>query len=350
MPISQFPKQKVAGVTEITESLINVIKKNMIAKTELTSDGLAGQTTIYVTNAFQFRDGEEIVLIDYDYDLEGEKHYAQMEYAKIKTVVNTTEILLESALQDSWYTAKSSFIQKTIGHSPLIEKHVYYGDREVISTEYMAITIEPVNLSNEWMYLQGGLNETYQFKITIYGKSLNTDDGKRIIDKYADAVYQLLIDNLHFAIDNYDCQLQQNASIGDTQVVILDTPKNREMIKPYTPLTPEVYEYPYGFMLQDNYHTSCWIKIDAVTYSGGFIYVDLERALTDNYTLNEYAVLRRFGRYVWDSRADGIEYGAIQKGSAFIRAAQINWFCKSIRELKFPQASNHVDYLPKVNP
>ena len=57
--------------------------------------------------------------------------------------------------------------------------NVYYGDREVIPSTDMAIAVEPLSLSNEWIYLQGGLSEEYRVSIIVYGKDVETEEGMK---------------------------------------------------------------------------------------------------------------------------------------------------------------------------
>ena len=67
------------------------------------------------------------------------------------------------------------------------------------------------------------------------------------------------------------------------------------------------------------------------------------------YNIKEYAVFKKHGRYFYDSRIDNIEYGMVQKGSAFLRAARLNWFGKEVQEIKFPQRSYKIPYFPVVS-
>ena len=55
------------NVVPVVDAIIDLIRKNIIARTPVTSDVLVGTTTIYVENSFHFNDGEEIVLIDSGY-------------------------------------------------------------------------------------------------------------------------------------------------------------------------------------------------------------------------------------------------------------------------------------------
>jgi len=158
------------STSDVVEGIMQLIKQNIIAKTNVITDILTGATIIEVENSFHFTYNQEIVLIDYGYNDSSSPHYQIYEYARIKEVIDTTHVRLYAPVVSNWLVSNNSFIQKTIGHSPLYEDRVYYGDREVIPSEDMAITVEPVSLSNEWIYLMGGLSREYKMTVTVYGK------------------------------------------------------------------------------------------------------------------------------------------------------------------------------------
>jgi hypothetical protein len=247
------------SVEMITDAIIDLIKRNIIAETDLTVDASVGDTDLSVFNAYRFHKDEEIVLIDYGYNQVGHIHYNIFEYARIKSVNSTTSITLYEPLQGNWSLVDSSFIQKTIGHSPLYSDNVLYGDREVIPVDDIAITVESVSLSNEWIYVQGGLNEEYRVRIMIYGKSINAEEGRRILDKYSEAVYNLLTRNLHIDVNDYDSNLILDASSGSNVVVIENNPKNLETFLVSSasgnPCAPYIYK------VQDNLGSTARIEI-----------------------------------------------------------------------------------------
>jgi len=330
------------SVEYITDSIIDLIKKNLIAKSNIVSDVNVGDTVINVYNAYRFHADEEIVFIDYGYNVVGNVHYDMFEYSKIKSVNSTTSITVSSPVQSDWTVANKSFVQKTIGHSPLYVDNVLYGDREVIPVDDIAITVEPVSLNNDWMYLQGGLNEEYRLRIMIYGKSIETSEGRRILDRYSWAVYSLLNSNLHLDVNGYETPLLSDYTAGDNTVVIEDTPENREnfVVLPNT-----------DYSLQDNLTGSCalGIRITSRIISGGLIYLVINPVDDSSYSLSEFAMFRRLGIYIYDSRADSINYGQVSKGSAFLRASEINWFGKKINEFRFPQTSDSLEDFDRID-
>jgi len=330
------------SIENVTDGIIDLIKKNIIAKTDVVSDILIGDTTISVYNSYRFHAGEEIVIIDFGYNQPGHIHYNSFEYARIKTVNGTDSITLYSPIQSNWEISEKSFIQKTIGHSPLYEDNVLYGDREVIPVDDIAITVEPASLGNEWIYLQGGLSQEYKLRIMIYGKCISSDEGRRILDRYSDAVYSLLNSNIHLDVNDYETPILVDYSSGTNTIIIEDTPENRENFVVFSP------PYPFSYVLQDNLGVSCWFKFIDRAIDSGLITLTMNGNFDIDFLLDEFAVVRRFGAYVYDSRADQVVFGQVSKGSAFLRAAEISWFGKIVKEHVFPQTSDGVDDFNKI--
>lgn len=322
----------------IVDAIIDVINQNMIAKTNVTSNVTTGDTLIYVEDSFQFSNDQEIVLIDYGYNIEGNPHYQIFEYAKIQEVNNTSTITLTSPVVGNWTTANNAFIQKTIGHAPLYENNVFYGDREVIPLDQMAVAVEPLSLSNEWIYIQGGLSEEYRIKVIVYGRDIKFEEGRRILDRYSDAIYQLLLNNIHLELDNYHTPLVSNYTALSNQLVIADTAENRANI------TVNVAGDPFDYQMQDNDGASCWFHITNITFSGGNMILTMEFPFNADFKVSDFAILKKWHRteYIYDSRVDGVTYGQVSKGSAYIRASELNWFGKKVNEHIFPQRSNRL--------
>lgn len=348
----------MSGVVQVVQGLIDLIDKNLVAKSNLVSNVTTGEILVNIEDSFHFVDGQEIILIDYGYNDPSSPHYQKYEYAAIDKVVNTHCIILQTPLIDPWTVANSAFIQKTIGHAPLYSDRIYYGDRSVIPTEEIALTVEPLSLSNEWIYLHGGLSEEYRVSIMIYGKNIETEQGMQILNLYSDAVYSLLNRNIHIDINNYKSPLLANVAAGSTTIIVEDTPANRlQFLKSSQLSDDQVYE------VQDNIGIEIDLFANTVSYvvtpDGPTIQIEMlqndptqhgVQPLNRSYNTQEYAFLSRHGRYFYDSRIDNVEYGMVQKGSAYVRAARLNWFGKEVTEYKFPQQSLRADYFKEVDP
>jgi hypothetical protein len=335
------------AIEPFADAIIELIKQNIIAKTNVTSDIRAGDTIINVENSFQFADYKttrEIVLIDYNYNIKGTPHYHAFEYSKIEEVNNTTAITLTTPIQSDWLVSNKTFIQKTIGHTPLYENNIYYGDREVIPLDEIAIAVEPSSVTNDWMYIQGGLKEEYKLDIIIYGRDIKFEDGRRILDRYSDSVYQLLMNNIHLNIDEYSTLLTANYVAGDTTLSIKDTAENRKNIIVTTP-THDYYGARYN--IQDNNNgVCCGFDISNISFSGAEMILTMDRALGTSINIADFGRLFKSNRYyVWDSRVGDITYGKVSKGSAYLRASQLSWWGRIINHFYFPQKTNK--FLPE---
>jgi len=207
-------------------------------------------------------------------------------------------------------------------------------------------------MSNEWIYIMGGLSTEYRVSIMIYGKNVETEQGMKILNKYTDAVKTLMMSELHIDINNYESPLMEDtiSTVGTGvcgYVVVEDTPDNRE----YFVLSSSIFRGAV-FDIQDNIQTHIDLSILEITYytqdGRNLMRLDLDDEIAA-YLLSEYAVFRRRRRYFYDSRIDNIEYGTVQKGAAFIRAARLNWFGKEVDEYSFPQKSKGVDYFTEID-
>jgi len=330
----------MASMVQVINGIISLIKRNIIAKTNIRYNVTAGDSYINLDNTFHFNPDEEIVLIDSGYNTEGDSRYHIFEYSQILRIVDTHIIELASPVIGDWTIARNSFIQKTIGHSPLYEDLVMYGDRDIIPTDLMAITVESKALNNEWIYIQGGLNEEYRASIMIYGKDVKTDEGKMILDKYGDAVDNLLMDNLHIDVNNYYSPILNDAIGGSTQIIVADTAQNRNKF-----VLSSTLKDPRSYQLQDNYGGGCgYFAISSISYGGGRMTINTDVELPRTYYVSEFGALIRLGRYFYDTRVEGITYGQVSKGSAILRAAEISWWGKEINEKTFPQANKNIPY------
>jgi hypothetical protein len=347
------------GIVPVINGIIDLIRKNIIAKTNVTANVLTGDILVEVENSFHFNNGEEIILIDSGYNNKMSPHYKKYEYCQINRIINTHYIELSSPIIDDsgWLVDDYAFIQKTIGHSPIYDDRVYYGDRNVIPTEEMAIAVEPLSLSNEWMYLHGGLSEEYKISIMIYGKDIETEQGMQILNLYTNSVYNLLNKSIHIDVDNYTSPLLSNVSAGSNTVIVEDSLKNRINFIPSSKLkNTNVYEVQDNIGIEVDLFAT---NVSSIIYDGvpalsielsqGNPITNGQKSLNRSYNLDEYAILSKHGRYFWDARIDDVEYGVVQKGSAFLRASKLSWFGKEITDHKFPQKTLRTDYFSQVN-
>jgi len=341
--------------SDITNGIINLIKNNIIARTNLSSDANVGDVNLTVDNAFQFKRGNEIVLIDDGYNDSNAPHYQQLEYAVIKRVDDVHTIVLERPLLGQWLTSQAAAVQKTIAHTPLFPNNILYGDRDVIPTDEVAVTVEVTSLSNEWIYLQGGLSEDYKARIMVYGKSVESEEGRLILDAYSDAIYTLLNENIHIDINNIETPILQDIAVDDDKIYIEKTEENLENFIRLTPTSGLVNKFQKDYVLQDAQTLTAPCQFfDIINVDENFgivggkeaIELTTHETILDSFSVGNYAYLIRWMTYFYDSRVDSVNFGQVYKGSAVLRAAEINWFGKTINEHSFPQKTYGVPYMP----
>jgi len=341
----------------LVSGMISLIDKNIIARTNVTSNVL-NSNIVKVENSFHFQPDQEAVLIDYGYNTNGyspTSHYDQYEYVRVKNIIDTRTIELYTNTISNWYVSDQSFLQKTIGNSPLYSNNLYYGDREVIPTDEMAVCIEPTGFNNEWIYLQGGLSVEYKVDIIIYGKEPDTELGMEILNKYTQAIYQLFLSELHIDLDAPYTPILANVTAGTSTVVIEDNSSNRENFAASSTLIDEK-----SYQIQDNLkaeHDFCILSVSpAIPDGSGKMTVTMSKdpvlstPFTYSYSTTEYATLIRYKRYFYDTRVESGEMGTVQKGSAYLRAARLSWFGKEVEEWHFPQTDKGVPYFRQITP
>ena len=79
------------SVTPVIEGIIDLISKNMVAKTNAVSNALTGQIQVNVEDAFHFFQGDEVVILDYGYNDPLSPHYQIYEYRVIKEALDSME-------------------------------------------------------------------------------------------------------------------------------------------------------------------------------------------------------------------------------------------------------------------
>jgi hypothetical protein len=174
----------------------------------------------------------------------------------------------------------------------------------------------------------------------------------KVLNLYTDNLQDVLSRSYHIDIDDFSVPLLNNVAAGTNTVVIEDNADNRSYFVPSMTL-PDRMSYD----IQDNLGTEHHLFVTSVNTPGdGNMYIEVGPAthqyspylpllpLTRSYSVAEYGIFIRQGRYFWDSRVDGIDYGTVQKGSAFIRAARLNWYCKEIVDYTFPQQTVRNEY------
>ena len=302
-------------VEQIVDGMINVLKKNVVARTLLTQDAPAGSNVLKVDNTFHYEGVNEIVLFQ-----TGDED--DLNWHTIFQIVDTNTIVLLQPTTKDFFVSRSAMIQKALGNTYIFAEDILFGDREVIpNPNRVVITVNPDTLSNEWIYLMGGLDEDYRMTITIYVKDDEFVDGMRVISKFADSIYHLLNGNIHLDIVNDETPLTADIAVDANLVTIGSTAS-------WTADSDHRYE------LQDNENVEIDFAIDSVIDATT---VRISRRTVKDYEVARKGIFRRRVRYLYESRVDKVEFGYISKESVVFKAARLSWFGKETEEYGFPQ-------------
>jgi len=297
----------------IVDGIIRLLRDNVVARTPLTQDLLTGQSVITVQNSFLFEDGQEITVVDTD---------GAMEFHTILVKLDSFRMQLLHPPERDWLTSKGAIIQKSIGQKPLYEDNVLFGDREVIPTNDVAVTVDPGTLSNDWIYLQGGLDQEYRMTIMIYLRDDAHEDALRTVMKYADCIYRLMVRQVHLPV------------VIDEQVVTADVSAGDTVI-PVTTIAGWPADGLHRYEIQDNNNVEIDFSIEEALDSPPRIRV--ERPLIYDYQVSEFCKFRRRVIYIYNSRVNEVEWGSVSKSSGLYKAAKLSWFGKETDEYPFPQ-------------
>jgi len=304
-----------ADAEQIVDGLIKYMQKNMVARQGITQEAPAGTNVLKVDNTINFNDTEEIALAN---DAGNIEYHTILYIADINTIVTLNPLVYHMG------PSNGAIIQKAIGNVPLYEDKILFGDREVIPIEEgVAVTVDPGNLTNEWLALPGLLNEEYSMTIMVYVKGDEFERAKRTSMKYARAIYKLLNTKVHMDIVLDETPITADLASGDTIVTIPSTEAWQEDVL-------------FRYEIQDNDHLEIDFRITDVISP---TQVRINRPLLYNYSSANKLKLIRRAVYIYDSRVTDIEYGTVSKSNTLFKAARLSWFGKQTEDYIFPQHS-----------
>jgi len=306
------------SIEQVCDGMINLLSRNLGARTPLIADAHAGDTLISVDNTFHLKESETIVFIDLN-----ENH---IEYHTILSINSTNSISLLEALGTNFIVSDKSIVQRAIHGLVLSDDSVLFGDRKVIPNNDVVITIEPSSTDSfEWVYLRGGLSMQHSLVINTYIKLDDNEGAIRGVHKYCDAIMELLFNNIHLDIVNDEIFLTEDASASNDYVTLPS-------------LTGWVADNKsHRYEIQDNTHAETDFYITNILVPQSRVILD--RIIGSDFLVQDKALFRRRVRYFYNSMISNVEYGLIQKGSQMYKAGSINWWGKECIEIMFPQAT-----------
>ncbi|MCK9435235.1 MAG: hypothetical protein M0R32_10600 [Candidatus Cloacimonetes bacterium] len=250
--------KRQARVEPLIDGMRGLLSKYLIAHTKLEVDANVGDKQLIVDNAIRFKADEQIIIFDDNSVWNSDT--GLREGVEFHTVASdptkTNTLVLKNPLGKSFSLSDNARIQKAIKYTVLEPKDIYYGDREALTFNEVAVCVASERKSSEWLALGGVSSYEYRLAIMVYvkvagsGKETDEDRSERVCNCYADAIEDLLIRNIHLDLTIKEVPLVADACIGDQWVFI-----SKDEADEWQPDERECYE------VQDNFNTCQLISI-----------------------------------------------------------------------------------------
>jgi hypothetical protein len=298
------------SANDILISIQKLITRWVAANRDLTADMTIGSDTISVKSNFRFDVGEQVVVSSLFPGPDGDVRKG--EFFVIKELPDFETMVFEETSVAGHLSSKDAFVTKTIGKQ--WPKRIYIGDKAVIP-DYPAITVSIDNSSIDWLTLDS-TTDTFNLTIMVYVLDDNSEDGYQLAIEYAELIREALMRNLHPVIDSgvgvISTDLSSAGSVGDTIITVDDTDG----------FLPDNY-----IVLRDLANVDQLIIKRTVSATE----IEVKTGLAFDFPLSRLPEVIRPLHYIYDSRPETTTYGVTQKGSAFLKAASISWWCKEER-------------------
>lgn len=379
-------------IEQICDGMIGLLRKNMSATTALLQDAVAGTRTIRVNNTLRFHKDDQIVLQDRTAVWNEDRDvFEGLEFHTIRQVVDTNTLLLSSPLKRNFSVAQKGFVQRALKNAFVYPKDILYGDREVVTWDQVAICVDPLDRSTEFMAINGLTGDTWGLDILVYvkmgsvGENIDgaaEEQAQRTCNRYCDAIYNLLLGNIHLDLAIDDVPLTRDVQPGDNFVYIPvefadDWPVDHQTIyevqdnnrsawsialvdpdstssSESTSMTSTLVSnssststfLSTAMMSSSTSHSASSISHESSESSlsssssslvSGWHKVWISATLSEHFRVADKAVLRRNARYMYTSQPSNATYGVTQKGEYLLKAGKISWSGKESQVLRYPQ-------------
>ena len=248
MPVDLYSPKRIGP---IIDGMRQFLSRILVAHTRIIQDTSVGDMYLSVDNAIRFKAGEQIVIFDdnsvWNNDL-GQR--AGVEFHTVATEPRkTNKLTLKEPVKRVFSTGQNARIQKAIEYAVLSQKDNYYGDREALTFNEVAICVEPETKRPEWLALGALASYEYRLAIMVYtkaagsGENRDEDRAARVCHAYADVIEDYITRNIHLDLTIDEVPLLADVCPGESWAFI---PKSVAHLWP-----------PDGcarYEVQDNFH------------------------------------------------------------------------------------------------
>jgi len=262
-----------------------------------------GGTLVVIGNTSRFRIGDQIAFLS--------NTLRQGEFVTISDIPDYNTIVLSTGSLHGWTIAQGSYITKCVNNEFI--KGIYIGDIKMIPA-FPAITIDVESESNEWLTLRQTSHE-YKFRIRAYVLQDNFETTNLRLLTLATQIREILLDHIRPIIDGVSFPLTADLPAGQTIVNVSNTSQFRVGGPVFL---RDAHPRPAQ---QESYVKSI---IDSTS-------LEINIFAENDYLMSREAEIILVNRLLYDTRPESINYGVVNKGGTFCRAAEISWFAKEMK-------------------
>jgi hypothetical protein len=292
-------------VNEIISSLQKMLIEHLATSEALTVDMAPGAVDAKVANSSRYRPGDEVFLMSTVLN--------KAEKARVLDVVDWDTLRMEVPTVPGWTVANNSFILKAIGWAPL--KRIYKTDLRRLP-DFPCLTISGASESNEWITLRA-TDHDFRISIRVYTQTHNAEESDVLLQKYARATREILIDHIHPVIND----------ATEFHPLTADLPANSTVVSVAD--TSSFAVNGVVFFRDAQPQPSDEVEIRSILSPTE---LELSRPIAFTYLVARQAEVLKVNRYLYDTRPSDISYGYVPgSGGSLLRAAEIQWYGKEFR-------------------
>lgn len=287
---------------KILQSLRTLFLDHVAATELLAADVAIGGKIVLVPNTSRFRIGDQIAFLS---------PTGQGEFTLIEDIPDNITIVIAPGSTHGWTVAQGTYIVKSINNEFI--KGVYIGDIKMIPS-FPAITIDIESESNEWFTLRQTSHE-YKFRIRAYVLEDNFEKTNIYLLKLATQMREILLDHIRPIIDGISHPLTADLPAGNTIVNVADTTG-------FVVGGPVFIRDAHPRPAQQESYVKSILSPTAL---------EINLAAENDYLVSRQAEIIVVQRLLYDTRPESINYGVVNKGGTFCKAAEFSYFAKEMR-------------------
>lgn len=287
---------------QILPALRTLLLEHLANSQPITADVLVGGTVVTVPDTSRFRIGDQISFISV---IAGKG-----EFTVILDIPDDKTVVISPGSTRGWSVAEGTNIVKSVNNEFI--KGIFVGDLKVIPS-FPSITIASETENEDWFTLRQTSHE-YKLRIRVYVLEDNFETTELRLIKIAKQTREILNDHIRPIIDGTTFPITLDMPAGSTVVTVSDTSLFKVggivFVQDNMPRPSQQESYIKSILSPTALELNIPADFDYLVSRGGRIIL--------------------VKRLLYDTRPESINYGVINKGGTFCKAADISYFAKEM--------------------